>query len=202
MRKKTSGGGLKSFRTLPSFRLHVLARLSERMHELHYQRTFGLSLRECRIIGITGGHGQSSFRRIYEDANLDKAQVSRLINRLAARGLLRKEHDPADQRLVKVTLTERGRALHAALHAAATRLNEEWLAPLSGAQQAQLVAWLDLLTERTQQLTAADPTAVKRRARAAAARNRPAAAPGEVVLDPEMASQLLEVLQAARKKRA
>ena len=65
-KKAPDDGELKSFRNLASFRLHVLARLSERMHEQHYKREFGLSLRECRIIGITGGHGAPSFRRVHE----------------------------------------------------------------------------------------------------------------------------------------
>jgi DNA-binding MarR family transcriptional regulator len=203
MSKKQAGNaGLKSFRNLPSFRLHVLARLSERMHELHYERNFGLNLRECRIIGITGGHGESSFSRIYADSNLDRAQVSRLINRLVARGLLRKEDDPTDQRAVKVSLTERGLAVHRELHAAATALNEQWLAPLSEADRATLLGWIELLTDRTRQLSDSKPAGRKSPARSAALlRNGPAAAPARVVLDPKMASQRLDALHPALSKK-
>jgi DNA-binding MarR family transcriptional regulator len=206
VKKTPAGTELQSFRTLASFRLHVLARLSERMHELQYKRMFGLNLRECRIIGITGGHGESSFRRIHEESNLDRAQVSRLINRLVKRGLLRKENDPADQRSVKVMLTERGRTVHRALHAAATELNEEWLAPLSAADNAKFLALLDVLTDRARRVTdSRHAAAAKGRPRTPVLlRKRPAetALPGEVVLDQKTASQFLDMLKSALKKRA
>ena len=76
---------LKTFRTLPTFRLHVLARVSERFFEQYYQREFGLSLLECRMIGITGDFGQLSFKRLCETANLDKSHASRLIDKLIGR---------------------------------------------------------------------------------------------------------------------
>jgi DNA-binding MarR family transcriptional regulator len=206
VKKTVPGTELKSFRTLASFRLHVLARLSERMHEQHYKRMFGLNLRECRIIGITGGHGEPSFRRIYEESNLDRAQVSRLINRLVGRGLLRKKNDPADQRSVKVTLTERGRTVHRALHAAATELNEEWLAPLSAADSAKFLSLLDMLTDRVRDVTDSRQAATtKPRSRSTPLVRKPpigTGSLGDVVLDQKMASQLLDVLQSALKKRA
>jgi DNA-binding MarR family transcriptional regulator len=205
-RKSTGEVDLESFRTLPSFRLHVLARLSERMHEQHYKRRFGLNLRECRVIGITGGHGDPSFRRICQESNLDKAHVSRLINRLIERKLLSKENDPSDQRTVRVTLTERGRRVHRALHAAATALNEAWLAPLSASQRTSFLAALDQLTERTRLITgeqsAAERTSGKRtlsrQPGASAARRRGR----QIVLNHDVARELLEVLNAALRKSA
>ncbi len=79
------------------------------MHERLYQQQFGLNLREYRIIGLTGSLGDASFRQICTESNLDKAHVSRLIDRLVKRGLITKVSDPADQRTIKVKLTERGR---------------------------------------------------------------------------------------------
>jgi DNA-binding MarR family transcriptional regulator len=201
-RKSTDEVELKSFRTLPSFRLHVLARLSERMHEHHYKRRFGLNLRECRIIGITGGHGDPSFRRICQESNLDKAHVSRLINRLIERKLLRKENDPSDQRSVRVMLTERGRRVHRALHAAATALNEAWLAPLSATQRTSFLATLDLLTERTRQITEGQSAAAHTSRKRTVSRGPSGGSAREIVLNHEVASQLLEVLNAALRKSA
>jgi DNA-binding MarR family transcriptional regulator len=143
---KASTGGLQTFRTLASFRLHVLARLSERLHEQHYKKVFGLNLRECRIIGIVGGYGESSFKRTWEESNLDKAHVSRLITRLIKLGLLTKITDPLDQRTIKIALTTRGRITHKALHAAAVSLNEAWLSSISAQQLESFSTCLDILT--------------------------------------------------------
>lgn len=144
--------GLPSFRRLASFRLHVLARHSERLHEQHYKKLFGLNLRECRIIGIVGGYGEASFRHIWEDSNLGKAHVSRLITRLIEQGLLVKVVDAADKRTIKVALTTRGRATHKALHSAAVALNREWLSSISQQQREDFSTCLDALTTTARSL--------------------------------------------------
>ncbi len=116
---------------MPTFRLHVLARVSERFFEQYYQREFGLSLLECRMIGITGDFGQLSFKRLCETANLDKSHASRLIDKLIARKLLHKVIHPSDQRSVMLGLTSTGRQCHRALHASARSLADRWLSALS-----------------------------------------------------------------------
>lgn len=214
MRKKStsstpsrSSAESKSFRSLASFRLHKVARLSDRMHERQYQREFGLNLREYRIIGLTGSLGDASFRRICQESGLDKAHVSRLVGRLIKRGLLTKRADPADQRTVNVALTARGKAVRDALHDSSARLNEEWLSALSATQRSVFLAALDALHDRARELgedreRAAARARGKRIVQKKAAAGASPASQGEIVLNEKMAAQLLTVLNAAIRKRS
>ncbi len=132
------------------------------MHERRYKQMFDLSLHECRIVGIVGGHGEPSFRLICEDADLDKAHVSRLIDRLQARGLVRRSMAPHDQRAIQVALTPRGVSLHRELHAAAARINSEWLAVLTDTQRAAGTKLVDVLAARIQEMSASTPATAAR----------------------------------------
>lgn len=148
---------LASFRDLPSYRLHVLSSMSERHAEGVYRALYDLKLIECRIIGITGGHGQAAFRTICREADLEKSYASRLINRLVERGLLRKVGDAADQRSINVALTEEGRRVHRDMHATAAGLNRAWTAILSPAERELLIPLLERLTERVREMERSPP---------------------------------------------
>lgn len=190
-------GGLRTFRTLASFRLHMLARLSERFYEQFYRRRFGLSLIECRLIGITGGFGLVSFKRACEEAHLDKSHASRLLNRLIRRGLLQRANHPSDQRSVLLALTSAGRACHRALHACATRLGEEWLSVLDARSRK---AFQDALVKLTDQICAMSEAEARRksRTRRTLPRKVPARAePPPLVVDRRMARELYELLGSA-----
>ncbi len=52
-----------------------------------------------------------SLRNLAETLALDPGTLSPLVKRLAAAGLVRRERDPQDERLLAVTLTPAGRAL-------------------------------------------------------------------------------------------
>jgi DNA-binding MarR family transcriptional regulator len=56
-------------------------------------------------------HAPLSVRAISNLLQLDPGTLSPLLKRLEAVGYLRRERDPADERSLAVTLTERGRAL-------------------------------------------------------------------------------------------
>ena len=204
-RKKARESGLQTFRTLASFRLHMLARLSERFYEQFYQRGFGLSLLECRMIGITGGFGQVSFKRVCEEAHLDKSHASRLIDRLIQRHLLQKVSNPADQRSVMLTLTGAGRDTHRALHACATRLADEWLSVLSVDARKVFQDSMVKLTEQIQAMSEAESRRKQGRAGGrvrvkAASRSEPPQP--ELVVDRRMARQLYDLLGTALGDRA
>ncbi|MEV6306847.1 MarR family transcriptional regulator [Actinoplanes sp. NPDC051861] len=58
-------------------------------------------------------HSPLSQRRLSELLQLDPGTLSPLLKRLEAIGYLRRERDPADERSLAITLTERGRELRA-----------------------------------------------------------------------------------------
>jgi len=207
MKRTSPETELRTFRTLPTFRLHVLAKVSERFFEQHYQREFGLSLLECRMVGITGDFGQLSFKRLCETASLDKSHASRLIDKLIARKLLHKVNHPSDQRSVMLGLTSTGRQCHRALHAAARGLADQWFSALSRDARrvfqeslVKLVEQMRVMSEEQQNAKGSKGRG-SRKFTAAASNPDSEAALREVIVDRRMAAQLYDLLGVALGKK-
>jgi MarR family transcriptional regulator, lower aerobic nicotinate degradation pathway regulator len=73
---------------------------------------------------------------------MDPATIQGVVRRLTSRGLLCRAHDPMDRRTAVLAPTEEGIALIARTVACAQRAHEAALAPLSAAEQSQLLALL------------------------------------------------------------
>jgi len=210
MKRTSPATELRTFRTLPTFRLHALARVSERFFEQYYQREFGLSLLECKMIGITGDFGQLSFKRLCETADLDKSHASRLIDKLIARKLLAKVDHPSDHRSVMLGLTSSGRQCHRALHAAARGLADQLLSALSRNARktfqdslVKLVERMRVMSEVYDQKASREPKGRRSRKFSAVANSPDSeAALREVIVDRRMAAQLYDLLGAALGKKA
>ncbi len=114
----------------------MVARLSERVSEEYYRRQFDLSLPECRVIGITGGYGSVSFKKVASDTYLEKSYASRVVSSLVERNILEKQENPSDSRSVLLRLTAHGIKVHDEMHQAAIRLND-WLTATMAADQPQ-----------------------------------------------------------------
>jgi len=156
--RTVSDGRPQTLQSLASFRLHTLARHSERLHAQHYSELVGLNMGESRIIDIVANKKQTLLRYAWEDLRLDRGYVSALINRLIKRGLLAKTVHDSDKRTFNVTLTASGRATHKALKAAAVSLNKEWLSVLSKQQWATFDECLNLLTKNSRRMRAHSAT--------------------------------------------
>lgn len=155
MTAKAAGRAAKppTFRNLMTFRLHKVARISERISEQYYRKHMNLSLPECRVIGITAGYGTVSFKRVASDANLEKSYASRVVSALVERGIMEKLVNPSDSRSVLLQLTEYGHGIHEQTYALALKLNARLQAPFRRKQTDEFVAFLGTL-ER--QLTRGD----------------------------------------------
>jgi DNA-binding MarR family transcriptional regulator len=142
------------FERLASLRLEVLSRLSDRHAEIDFQRKVGLSLLQCRMLGLIGSNGEMTFKRVYRDTGLEKSHASRIVTSLIEAGLLRKASDPADQRSIVLTPTARGKKLHKQVMLIAVKRNDRWLEVLSPEQRAQFLTCIDLLTQQSRKLAA------------------------------------------------
>jgi len=94
----------------PYWFARVTRALSQHML-LFVEERFGLNLAEYRILNTVAELRATSIREIAADAHLDKAQVSRALAALTARGLVVQVVDGADRRLRVVKLTPAGKAL-------------------------------------------------------------------------------------------
>ena len=73
---------------------------------------------------------------------MDRATIKGVIDRLTRRGLTRTEPDPADARLLVVSLTREGRTVAEHAIPAARRITEATLQPLNPEERTQLTALL------------------------------------------------------------
>lgn len=117
-------------RFLP-YRLNVLASRVSRDLARQYERKFGISIPEWRVLAHLAQNRDVSVREIHERVDMDKSKVSRAAARLESLALIEKREHAGDRRLVDLRLTARGLALFAEI------------APLALAFEADLVAGLD-----------------------------------------------------------
>jgi len=92
-------------------------------------------------------HGRMSISRVAEATGIRPNGASVLVERLRERGLVRRERDARDNRVVTVELTPHGRAVAAELDARAREQLEIMLSPLSSPEQAQLLSLLARIVE-------------------------------------------------------
>jgi DNA-binding MarR family transcriptional regulator len=97
---------------------------------------------EIKVLGFFARNPNASQSELVAYSGRDKAQVARLIRGLRERGLLDARADELDRRSTRLSLTEKGRALHAALHRHDGQLAAAALAGLSTDEQALLLGLL------------------------------------------------------------
>jgi DNA-binding MarR family transcriptional regulator len=128
-----------------TFRLHTLAKLTDRVSQAAYLSEAGLPIGEGRCLSAIGSFRPLSVVDLAAAANLDKAQASRAAQSLVAQGLVRKDASPTDGRGVVLTLTARGERAWRRVMDLVERRNAEITACLSAAERAQLDRLLDRL---------------------------------------------------------
>lgn len=97
---------------------------------------------EVKVLGFFARHPGAAQSDLVAHSGRDKAQVARLIRGLRERGLLHAEADAADRRSARLSLSDEGRALYAALHRHDGKLAAQALAGLSADEQAALLGLL------------------------------------------------------------
>ena len=126
---------------------------------------FGIARREWRLLAVLGEAGELQPSELAIRAELDRARTSRALAGLQAKGLVVRQAVASDRRLARVTLTDRGRALHARMLPRVAAINGAILTQLSDGDVAQLDHLLDALQEQATQVLGASawPKADRRR---------------------------------------
>ena len=77
-------------------------------------KEFGISREQLSVIHYLDTEGQEGMtvNRLRETLLDDRPNVSRMLNKMVDKGLVRKERQADDQRIVYISLTEKGRQLH------------------------------------------------------------------------------------------
>jgi DNA-binding MarR family transcriptional regulator len=97
---------------------------------------------EIKALGFFARHPGATQSELVAHSGRDKAQVARQIRALRERGLLDAREDEADRRSSRLSLSEQGRAVHAALHGNDGKLKAQALAGFTEDETAALLALL------------------------------------------------------------
>jgi len=141
----------QSIRDLISYRLHVVANLLSRGAEMRYRREHGVSLWEWRTVALLAASAPLSLIDLARAAGVDKAQMSRVVSGLAARGLVSRNADSRDARAVSLALTAKGRRLYQGLIRSAVARDSAFASALSTHERRVLDAALGKLAQRARE---------------------------------------------------
>ena len=117
-------------RFLP-YRLSIIAESVSRAFAQHYERRFGLTIPEWRLMAVLGENSTQSTQDVIERTRMDRAKVSRAAIRLEDKGLIARAPLPGDQRAHRLRLSQRGLAMY------------QQIVPMAHALQTELVQSLD-----------------------------------------------------------
>lgn len=128
---------------LLSYRLHRVASAFERGAALQFRREFDVSLGEWRALALVAAGKANTLNRIAKMANIDPAQMSRVVSKLVDRGFVTRSSGPGNSS--PIALTEQGRATYEGLISAARARNAAFMSVLSREEIQHLDAALEKL---------------------------------------------------------
>ena len=134
------------------YRLSVTMNRVSRAFARRYADEFGLSIAEWRVLAVLGSFQPLSSNGVVEKTQMDKAKVSRAVARLLEAGLLRRKVDAADQRLLALTFTARGRRVYEAIVPRARALEAALTQGLGAQDRALFLALLGRLDAQVRAL--------------------------------------------------
>jgi len=135
---------------LDEFLPYQLAVLSNRTSDdfsERYRAKFGISVSEWRVVAHLYKAEKVSIREVYKRVQMDKSKVSRAAARLEESGYVLKRINPADRRLVELSLTDKGRAMHDEIGPMGVAFQQEVLENLPKKDRATFLAVLNALME-------------------------------------------------------
>jgi MarR family transcriptional regulator, multiple antibiotic resistance protein MarR len=99
------------------------------------------------ILSLLAQGAAESAAQLCKDISYDGGAMTRMIDRLEAKGLIARRRCPEDRRLNKLCLTESGRAALPKLRAVSVRILNQFLRGFSQADARQLEAYLTRMLE-------------------------------------------------------
>jgi DNA-binding MarR family transcriptional regulator len=132
--------------------------VSERTAYMTHAHQRSLSLAHMFLMAKIHAHGPIPMTRVAELIGSGLPTATGLISRMEERGLVRRDHDTRDRRVVLVSLTERGAADIAALNDARRQRLCAAIDGLSGKEQAALLHGIRTLRAAFQQINEGDST--------------------------------------------
>ena len=146
---------------LEEFPGHQIRRLQQIAVAIFLQETetHGITPVQCAAM-ITAGNGSGMDQRtLARTIGFDTSTIAGVVDRLEARGLLRRSMSALDARVRLITLTEKGRALLESLMPSVMRAQQRMLAPLSRSERGEFMRMLGKLVDTNNDLSRAPAVA-------------------------------------------
>ena len=134
------------------YRLSILSHTVSTTIAQAYEKQFGLSIPEWRVIAILGRFPGLSAVEVAERTFLDKVAVSRAVSKLIKNGRIDREFADADRRRSILNLSEEGRRVHDAVAELALQFERDLIQGLDDEERASLDVAMKRLMARAQEL--------------------------------------------------
>ena len=134
------------------YRLSVLTNRVSSAIARQYSDRFELTIPEWRAMAVLGGTSGLSAREVAERTAMDKVQVSRAIESLMRARRVQRAADASDGRVMRLSLTPRGRAIYEEVVPLALHLEELFLSALARDERRTLEMLLDRLSRQARLL--------------------------------------------------
>ena len=142
---------LKLEQFLP-YRLAILSHTVSTTIAHVYDKRFGLSIPEWRVIAILGRFPGLSAVEVAERTLMDKVAVSRAVTKLIKNGRIDRQFADADRRRSILNLSDEGRRVHNEVAPLALQFERDLLEGFDAEERAQLDALIDQLLDRARSL--------------------------------------------------
>lgn len=150
--RKPAGEGLLALEHFLPYRLSVLSNTVSGRIAKSYERQFGLTIPEWRVMAVLGRFPGLTAAEVTERTAMDKVQVSRAVARLQKTARIEQRAVEGDRRSRHLFLTTEGHAVYSEIVPLAREYERRVTADLSAAERAQLERLLDKLTTAAMRL--------------------------------------------------
>lgn len=123
---------------LMAYRYAILYKLMSRYSAAFLNEQFELSIAEWRILGQLAYHEEGTVAELAQRTLTDKAQISRSVQSLHQRKLVRRRPHASDSRRVVLSLSKRGSDFVRKVFPHRSEFNEKLLSQLSQSEQRSL----------------------------------------------------------------
>ncbi len=134
------------------YRLSILSHTVSTTIAQVYEKQFGLSIPEWRVIAILGRFPGLSAVEVAERTFLDKVAVSRAVSKLIKNGRIDRQFADADRRRSILNLSDEGRRVHDEIAPLALDFERELVAGLDDDERSALDLTMKRLMARAREL--------------------------------------------------
>lgn len=134
------------------YRLSVLTNIVSMSIAEAYEREFGLTIPQWRVVAVLARYPDLSAIEVAERTAMDKVAVSRAVQGLLASRRLVRTYDAGDRRRSRLKLSAAGRAVYTRVAPLALRYEEQLLDALSPSDRRALDRLIGRLTQRARDM--------------------------------------------------